>query len=119
MAGVTSTTASSTTVNSGSTMTWGLAWATLFFALIVTASWRSASKMAVMFSYLILVGVIFDTYSHHTFLTDITNTWSNGLKGNFSGLFTGSATSGANTAPAVGTTTPSGTTNVTGRTTNP
>jgi hypothetical protein len=101
MASVTSTTATGTTVNSGSTLTWGLGWATLFFALIVTASWRSASKMAVAFSYLILLAVIFDTYSHHTFLTDLTNTWQAGLKGNFTGLFSGSATSGAATAPAV------------------
>ena len=95
---------------------WGLGWAILFFGLLLTASWTQTSKLAVAFAYLVLLAVIFDTYSHSSFIQDLTNVWGGFTSGNISQITTPKNTT---TSPTVGSTTPSGTTNVSGRTTNP
>jgi hypothetical protein len=78
----------------------GLAWVTLWAALLIGASWKQSSRLAVAFSYLILVAVIFDTYSHHTFFNDFQKVWTDALSGKFPTGGTGT------TAATITTTTP-------------
>jgi hypothetical protein len=70
-------------VTSSNPLSQGLAWLTIWVALLIGASWRQSSRLAVAFSYLILIAVIFDTYSHHTFFDNFASVWSDALKGKF------------------------------------